>query len=212
MNDLLFTKDLLAILQKDDYYGNPKNILVALKKLNLTSIRPSNDIEQMLRGIVVHMIDQRGESEPFLTETFIYPEAVVKMLKEHGLPAPASLLPASGSNTGKDFDPNQIEQYFDIVCRNCGTVNDPLGKTYQTPIGRLIFKAFLETRLTLGINTTGKYVLEHIKEFDTANIVTSVNEDSLIWRVDESKEKIMSVQTIEKYILKFNREVEALSL
>ena len=50
MNDLLFTKDLLAILQKDNYYGNPKNILVALKKLNLTSIRPSNDIEQMLRG------------------------------------------------------------------------------------------------------------------------------------------------------------------
>jgi hypothetical protein len=212
MNDLLFTKDLLAILQKDNYYGNPKNILVALKKLKLTSIRPSNDIEQMLRGIVVHMIDQRGESEPFLTETFIYPEAVVKMLKEHGLPVPTTLQPAGTSVGDTSLDQSQVEQYFDIVCRNCGTVNDPLGNKYKTPIGRLIFTTYLETRKSLGIKTTAKYVFEHLGEYDSDKVITSVLDDAVTWRTDDGNEKITSKDTIAKFIVKFEREINALRI
>jgi len=57
-------------------------------------------------------MDQHGESEPFLAGTFIYPEAVVQLLKEHGLPAPAALQPASTgkSNSKELIDQDQFEQ------------------------------------------------------------------------------------------------------
>lgn len=139
-------------------------------------------------------------------------EAVIKLLKEHGLPAPAALQPAS-TKTNSSEAPNhqaRFEEYFDIVCRNCGTVTDPHATTYRSPIGRLIFRTFLETRLNLGINATGRYVLEHLKDFDTEKIVTSVNEDSVTWLTAESRERLTSVQTIAKFILIFNHELEAL--
>ncbi len=212
MKDLFFAADLLTVFRHDTYYGDYKNISVALRKVGLAAVERTDSIEKMFHALVVHIMDQRGESEPFLAGTFIYHEAVIKVFKEHGLPAPASLLPASTtkSNSKESIDHAQFEQYFDIVCRNCGTVTDPLATTYRTPIGRLIFRTFLETRRNLGINTTAKYAFEHLKDFDTEKIITSINEDSVTWLTDESKEKMTSVQTIAKFILIFNREIETL--
>ena len=212
MKDLFFAADLLTVFRHDTYYSDYKNISVALRKVGLAAVERTDNIEQMFHALVVHIMDQRGESEPFLAGTFIYPEAVIQFLKEHGLPAPATLQPASATknNCKESIDQAQFEQYFDIVCRNCGTVTDPLATSYRTPIGRLIFRTFLETRLTLGVNATGRYVLEHLTGFDTDKIVTSVNEDSVTWLTDESKEKLTSVETIAKFILSFNRELETL--
>lgn len=212
MKDLFFAADLLTLFRNDTYYGDYKNISVALRKVGLAAVERTDSIEQMLHALVVHIMDQRGETEPFLAGTFIYPEAVVQLLKEYGLPAPATLQPAStGKSNGKEpIDQAQLEQYFDIVCRNCGTVTDPLATSYRTPIGRLIFRTFLETRQNLGINATGRYVLEHLTLFDTDKIVTAVNEDSVTWLSEESKEKLTSVETIAKFVLNFNRELETL--
>ena len=212
MKDLFFAADLLTVFRHDTYYGDYKNISVALRKVGLAAVKRTDSIEQMVHALVVHIMDQRGESEPFLAGTFIYPEAVVQLLKEHGLPVPAALQPASTgkSNSKESIDQAQLEQYFDIVCRNCGTVTDPLATSYRTPIGRLIFRTFLETRQNLGINATARYVLEHLTVFDTDKIVTAVNEDSVTWLTDESKEKLTSVETIAKFVLNFNRELETL--
>jgi len=212
MKDLFFATDLLTVFRNDKYYSVSKNISVALGKFGLQSAVRTDNIEQMFHELVVHIMDQRGESEPFLSGTYIYPEAVVQVLKEHGLPAPAALQPASNktNNSKESIDHAQIEQYFDIVCRNCGTVTDPHATTYRSPIGRLIFRTFLETRLNLGINTTAKYALEHLKDFDTEKIVTSINEDSVTWLTDDSREKLTSVQTIAKFILLFNHEIETI--
>lgn len=212
MKDLFFSTDLLSVFRHDMYYGVQNNISLALRKFGLTSVERTDNIEQMFHALVVHIMDQHGESEPFLAGTFIYPEAVIKLLKEHGLPAPATLQPASieKNNSKESIDHARFEQYFDIVCRNCGTVTDPLAASYRTPIGRLIFRTFLETRLNLGINSTARYVLEHLTHFDTEKIITSINEDSVTWLTSESKEKLTSVQTIAKFVLNFNRELEAL--
>lgn len=211
MKDLFFTDDLLSLFQQDKHYGNPKNMMAALRKFGLSAVERSDNVEHMYRSLVVHAMDLRGESEPFLEGTFIYPEAVVKLLKEHSLPAPAAMQPASAKSDSKTgLDQGEYEQYFDIVCRNCGTVTDPLASSYRTPIGRLIFKTFLGTRFSLGINATGRYVLEHMTEYDSDHIVSTINEDSVIWKVDESKEKIMSVETISKFVLNFNRELQNL--
>ena len=212
MKDLFFAADLLTVFRHDTYYGDYKNISVALRKVGLAAVKRTDSIEQMVHALVVHIMDQHGESEPFLAGTFIYPEAVVQLLKEHGLPVPAALQHASTgkSNSKESIDQAQLEQYFDIVCRNCGTVTDPLATSYRTPIGRLIFRTFLETRQNLGINATGRYVLEHLTVFDTDKIVTAVNEDSVTWLTDESKEKLTSVETIAKFVLNFNRELETL--
>lgn len=212
MKDLFFAADLLTVFRHDTYYGGYKNISVALRKVGLASVERTDNIEQMFHALVVHIMDQRGESEPFLAGTFIYPEAVIQLLKEHGLPAPATLQPADTKkkSSKESIDHAQCEQYFDIVCRNCGTVTDPLATSYRTPIGRLIFLTFLETRQKLGINATGRYVLEHLTEFDTEKIVTSVNEDSVTWLTAESKEKLTSVETIAKFVLNFNRELDTL--
>lgn len=212
MKDLFFATDLLTVFRHDKYYGVYKNLSAALRKVGLTSVERSDNIEKMFHALVVHIMDQRGESEPFLSGTFIYPEAIIKLLKEYGLPVPATLQPASTTrnDSKKSIDQAQFEQYFDIVCRNCGTVTDPLAASYRTPIGRLIFRTFLETRLTLGINTTAKYVLEHLRDYDTEKRVTSINEDFVTWLTDESKEKLTSVQTIATFVLNFNRELKAL--
>jgi len=211
MKDLFFAADLLTVFRHDTYYCVPKNISVPLSKLGLGTIEQTDNIEPMLHALVVHIMDQRGESEPFLAGTFIYPEAVIKLFKERGLPAPAALKPPSETRRNKDsIDEAKFEQYFDIVCRNCGTVTDPLALSYRTPIGRLIFRTFLETKLTLGINTTAKYVLEHLKGYDTEKRVTSINEDYVTWLTDDEKEKMTSVETIAKFILRFNRELKAL--
>ena len=212
MKDLFFASDLLTLFRHDNHYSILKNISNALRKFGLAYDERSDNIEQMLHALVVHIMNQRGESEPFLAGTFIYPEAVIQLLKGHGLPAPATLQPASTgkSNSKEPIDQAQLEQYFDIVCRNCGTVTDPLATSYRTPIGRLIFRTFLETRQNLGINATGRYVLEHLTVFDTDKIVTTVNEDSVTWLTDESKEKLTSVETIAKLVLNFNREIETL--
>lgn len=212
MKDFFFATDLLSVFRHDKHYGIPKNISVALRKFDLTSSERSDNLEQMLHTLTVHIMDQRGESEPFLTGIFIYPEAVVGLLKEHGLPIPVALQPAStAKNDSKEsIDHARLEQFFDIVCRNCGTVTDPLATSYRTPIGRLIFRTFLETRLALGINTTAKYVLEHLTDFDTEKIVTSINEDYVTWLTDDSKEKLTSVETIAKFVLIFNHELKTL--
>jgi len=212
MKDFFFASDLLTLLRDDKYYGTPKNISVALLKFGLSNIDRTENTEQMLRGLVVHMIDLRGESEPFLSGTFIYPEAVVQLLKGHGLPAPAALQPASATKSSdkEALDHARHEQYFEIICRNCGTVTDPLSNAYRTPIGRLVFKTYLETRLTQGINTTARYVLEHLKDFDAEKIVTSIQEDYVTWLTEDSKEKLTSVDTIGKFILNFNRELKNL--
>jgi hypothetical protein len=212
MKDLFFAADLLTIFRHDKHYGVLKSLSVALRKLGLTTVERSSNIEQMLHAMVVHIMDERGESEPFLAGAFIHPEVVIQMLKEKGLPVPEALRPVSNAkgNSGESIDDAQFEQYFDIVCRNCGTVTDPLSSAYRTPIGRLIFRTFLETRLTLGINATGRYVLEHLENFDVDKIVTSVNEDSVTWLTEDKKEKITSPQTIAKFVLNFNREIDAL--
>ena len=192
MKDLFFAADLLTVFRHDTYYGDYKNISVALRKVGLAAVKRTDSIEQMVHALVVHIMDQHGESEPFLAGTFICPEAVVQLLKEYGLPAPAALQPASTekNNSKESVDQAQFEQYFDI--------------------GRLIFRTFLETRQNLGINATGRYVLEHLTVFDTDKIVTAVNEDSVTWLTDESKEKLTSVETIAKFVLNFNRELETL--
>jgi hypothetical protein len=211
MKDLFFTTDLLTVFRHDKYYGVPKNLSGALRKFGLQSVEQADNIEQMFHALVVQIMDQRGESEPFLAGTFIYPEVVIQVLKEKSLPAPAALQPASTTTSNKGLiDPARFEQYFDIICRNCGTVTDPHASTYRSPIGRLIFRTFLETRRSLGINTTGKYALEHLKDFDTEKIVTSISEDSVTWLTDDSREKLTSVQTIAKFILVFNRELETI--
>ena len=212
MKDLFFATDLLTLFRHDKFYGVPKNLSVALRKLGLPSTESIENIEKMFHSMVVHIMDQSGETEPFLSETFIYPEAAVKLLKEKGLPIPAALQPASTikNDRKESIDDAQFEQYFDIVCRNCGTVTDPLATAYRTPIGRLIFRTYLETRLTLGINTTAKYVLEHLKDFDTGKIVTAINDDYVTWTTEDSKEKITSIETIAKRILNFNRELKTL--
>ena len=212
MKDLFFTTDLLTVFRHDKYYGIPNNLSGVLRKLGLPSNERIENLEQLFHSLVVHIMDLRGESEPFLVGTFIYPEAVVKLLKEHGLPIPTALQPANTTKSlnKEPIDRARFEQYFDIVCRNCGTVTDPLAASYRTPIGRLIFKTFLETRLTLGINTTAKYVLEHLRDFDTGKIVTAINEDSVTWLTDDSKEKITSIETIAKRLLHFNRELKTL--
>lgn len=212
MKDLFFATDLLTVFRHDKHYNVPKNISAALRKFGIPSDERTDNSEQMLHALVVHIMEQRGESEPFLSGTFIYPEAVIKLLKEHGLPAPTAMQPASTktNNSKESIDQAQFEQYFDIVCRNCGTVTDPHATTYRSPIGRLIFRTFLETRLNLGINTTGKYALEHLKDFDAEKIITSINEDSVTWLADGSRERLTSVQTIAKFILIFNHEIEAL--
>ncbi len=212
MKDLFFAADLLTLFRHDRHYGVQKNISVALRKFGLPSVERTDNSEQMVHTLVVHIMDQRGESESFLAGTFIYPEAIIKLLKEHGLPAPAALLPESTkeNDSQESIAHAQFEQYFDIVCRNCGTVTDPLATYYRSPLGRLIFRTFLETRRSLGINSTGRYVLEHLKDFDTEKVVTSVNEDSVTWLTDDRKEKLTSVQTIAKFVLNFNRELETL--
>jgi hypothetical protein len=212
MKDFYFAADLLTVFRDDKYYGIPKNISVVLRKFGLPSIERNDNIEQMFHTLIVHIMDHRGQSEPFLSGTFIYPDDVIKLLKEHELPTPAALQPAHTikNDSKESIHHAQFEQLFETVCRNCGTVTDPLATTYRTPIGRLIFRTFLETRLTLGINTTAKYVLEHLKDFDTEKIVTSIHEDFVTWLTDDSKEKLTSVETIAKFILIFNRELKTL--
>lgn len=206
MKDLLFAADLIAALRHDKHYSVPKNISAAMRKLGSPSVEQGDNIEQMLHVLVVHIMDRRGESEPFLAGTFITPEAVVGLMNEHGLRVPAALQPENTTNT-ITFDGSRFEELFDIVCRNCGTVTDPLATAYRTPIGRLIFRIFLETRQTLGINTTAKYVLEHLKDFDTEKIVTSSKADYVTWKTEDAKEKLLSVDTIAKFVLNFNREL-----
>ena len=212
MKDLLFSKDLATLLQHDAYYGNPGNLLKVLRKLGVQSTDANDSVEKMMHALVVNIMDQGGESEPFLEGTFIYSESIIALLKGCGLPAPTALLPPSSTRKDKKepLDDAQYEQLFDTVCRNCGTVTDPLALNYRTPIGRLIFKTFLTTRQTLGINSTGHYVLEHLKDFDTDKIIKTLNEDSVIWKTRDGKEKITSVQTISKFVLNFNRELENL--
>ena len=82
MKDLFFTTDLLALFRNDKYYGEPKNLVVALRKCGLSSVGHGNNIDQMYHELAVQIMDQGGESEPFLSGTFIYPEAIVKLLKE----------------------------------------------------------------------------------------------------------------------------------
>jgi len=212
MKDLFFTTDLLTVFRHDKYYGVPQNLSGVLRKFGLPANERIENIEQLYHSLVVDIMDQAGETEPFLAGTFIYPEAVIKLLKGKGLPIPVALQPANTtqSHSKGPIDHAQFEQYFDIVCRNCGTVTDPLATSYRTPIGRLIFKTFLETRLTLGINTTAKYVLEHLRDFDAGKIVTAINQDSVTWLTDDSKEKITSIETIAKRIMDFNRELKNL--
>jgi hypothetical protein len=212
MKDLFFASDLLTLFRHDKHYCSQKQISIALRKFGLSYDERSNNIEQMFHALVVHIMDQWGDSEPFLAGTFIYPEAVIKLLQEKGLPTPAALQPESTTkdNNTESFDLARFEQYFDTICRNCGTVTDPLASSYRSPIGRLIFRTFLETRHNLGINATGRYVLEHLKNFDTEKVVTAVNDDSVIWRTEDSREKMTSVETISKYVLNFNRKIESL--
>jgi hypothetical protein len=212
MKDFFFATDLMTVFRHDKFYAIPKNLSVALRKFELPSIEQSDHVDRMLHTLVVRIMDLRGESEPFLTGTFIYLEAVATLLKEHGLPIPAALQPARKKTKDSIESVNhaQFEQYFDIVCRNRGTVTDPLATSYRSPIGRLIFRTFLETRLTLGINTTAKYVLEHLKDFDAEKIVTSINEDFVTWKTDDSKERLTSTETIAKFILIFNHDLKTL--
>lgn len=210
MKDLLFATDLLAALRHDKYYAVQKNLSNALRKFGLSYDERTDNIEPLLRRLAIHIMEQRGEAEPFLTETFIYPETVIKLLKEHGLPAPAALQPATATKNrnGESLDEAQFEQYFALVCRNCGTVTDPLGTAYRTPIGRLIFRTCLETRRNLGINSTAWYVLEHLKDFDAEKIVTAVKEDYVTWKTEDGREKLTSLHTIAKFVLKLDREIE----
>lgn len=211
MKDLFFAADLLAVLRHDKYYGIARNVSHALGKFGLASLVRSDDSEQTRHALVVHIMDQRGESEPFLAGSFITPKAIIKLLQEHNLPAPGALQPPGTKDSrGETLDQAQIDRYFDIVCRNCGTVTDPLANAYRTPIGRLVFKTFLAIRHSLGITTTAQYVLGHLKDYDSEKIVTAINADSVTWRADASKEKLTSVETIARFILNFNRELEPL--
>ena len=212
MKDFFFAADLLTIFRQDNYFSTPKNLSIALHKLNLKTIEKNNAIEQMVHSLVIYIMDQCGKSEPFLTGVFVSPDAVASLLKEHDIPVPAALQQTRSTKNEKTktLGHVQFEKYFDIFCRNCATITDPLAKSYRSPIGRLIFKTLMETRLALGINTTAKYVLEHLTDFDTDKIVTSITEDSVIWLNDDSKEKLTSINTIEKFVVHFNRELKTL--
>lgn len=210
MKDFYFASDLLTVFQQDNYFSTPENLSIALHKLNLKPTEKNIGIEPMFHSLVIHIMNQCGKSEPFLTGVFVSPDAVANLLREHKLPVPAALQQTSltKNERTKTLDHDQLEQYFDIFCRNCGTVTDPMAKSYRSPIGRLIFKTLMETRLALGINTTAKYVLEHLTDFDTDKIVTSITEDSVTWLTDDSKEQSTSMKTIEKFVVNFNRELK----
>ena len=85
MKDLYFTTDLVTLLRQDRFYGTSKNLAAALRKFGLTSVERSDNVEQMYRSLAVYIMDQGGETEPFLSETFIYPEGLIKLFKEQGL-------------------------------------------------------------------------------------------------------------------------------
>ena len=210
MKDLFFASDLLTVFRQDKHYSEQKNLAKALRKFQLSYNERTDSFEQMVRKLALHILEQPGETEPFLTETFIYPEAWIQLLKEHKLPIPAVLRPEPATkNTGKGaIDSEQFEKYFDLVCRNCGTVTDPLGNTYRTPIGRLVFRTYLETLRTQGIKTTAWYIHEHLKDYDTDHVVTAVEEDYVTWKTEEGKEKLTSLHTIAKFVLKLDSEVE----
>ena len=212
MKDLFFTTDLVPLFRHDKFYGTPKNLPVALRKLGLSQVDRGDDTERMLHALAVQIMDRGGESEPFLSETFIYPEALVALLKRCDLPVPAALQPAKSSKNDAQgpLDEARFEQYLDTVCRNCGTVTDPLAAAYRTPLARLVFRTYLETRLTLGINTTAHYVLEHLADFDTGKVITAILEDGVTWRTTDGREKLTSVETIGKMVLNFNRELKTL--
>lgn len=213
MKDLYLLKDLINLFQQDKHFGVHKNLVTALKKFGVSGYERSNEIDQMYNALAVQVISQYGESEPFLAEAFIYPEGIVQALKQQRLPTPLALQAVTTENKEALLsDPEQVEHFFEIICRNCGTVNDPLGKNFQTPIGRLIFKTYIETRKALGISTTAKYVFEHLGEYDREKVITSVLDDAVTWRTEDGKEKITSVDTIGRYIIKFEREVKALRL
>ena len=73
MKDLFFATDLLTVLRNDKYYGVQKNISVALRKFGVPSVERTANIEQMLHALVVHIMEQRGESEPFLVRNIHLP-------------------------------------------------------------------------------------------------------------------------------------------
>ncbi len=209
MKDLFFVSDLLSLFRQDKYYSVVKNVSNALRKFSLPYNEQTENIEQMIRKLAVHLIGQRGETEPFLTERFIDAKALIKLLKEHSLPVPTKLQPESTKQNlcADKIDQIQFEKYFDLVCRNCGTVTDPLGTSYRTPIGRLVFRTYLETLQKQGVKTTAWYILEHLKDFDTEKIVTSVKEDYVTWRTEDAKEKLTSLHTISKFVLRLDREI-----
>ncbi|MBW2519448.1 MAG: hypothetical protein JRD88_03745 [Deltaproteobacteria bacterium] len=210
MKNLLFATDLLSAFRHDKHYCDQKNASTTLRKLNIPYDERAESLEQKFKRLVLYIMDHRGETEAFLTGTFIYPDAAVAFFKEHKLPVPAALQPVSKviKKSNESIDDAQFDEYFDIICRNLGTVTDPLGTSYHTPIGRLIFRVYLETKRTQGIKTTAFYVLDHLKDFDEEKIVTSVKEDYVIWKTESSKEKLTSLHTIAKFILKLDREID----
>jgi hypothetical protein len=200
MKDLLFAADLLIVFRQDEHYSVQKNLANALRKFHL----PCNEsTEQMVRTLTLHILEQCGESEPFLTGTFISSEALTGLFKKQGLRAPAATtMVARKEPTVQE----QFEKHFDSICRNCGTVTDPLGMTYRTPIGRLIFRTYLETLQSQGVKTTAWYILRNLKDFDEEKIVTAVEEDYVTWKTEDDKEKLTSVHTIGKFVLILDRE------
>ena len=82
IKDFFFAADLLTVFRQDNYFSTPNNLSIALHNLNLKPVEKNYNIEQMFHSLVVHIMDQCGQSEPFLTGVFVSPDAVANLLKD----------------------------------------------------------------------------------------------------------------------------------
>lgn len=211
MKEILFPADLCKLFRHDAYYTVPGNLLNAMERLGGKFANTADNDESRLRALAIHILELGGESEPFLAEKFIHPDDLAQLLDKNKLPRPASLQQAASvrADSNESIDPARFEQLFDIVCRNCGTVSDPLASSYRTPIGRLVFRTFLGIRQTLGITTTAQYVLGHLKDFDTEQIVISIDQDAVTWGTGDTTHRT-TLDKIAGFIVCFNRELDSL--
>ena len=201
---MIFKTDLITLLRQDLHYGVPENLLPAMRAFGLPTGEPPHDYQRLLHELVDRILDLKGETEAFLSEGFIEPEALVALLADHELPVPAVLMPAlpSGAADKSAIDQTVFDYYFDIACRNSATVTDPTASAYRNPLGRLLFRAMLSVKQQLGINPTARYILDHLREFDTEGIVETVETEAVVWKEGNVKRR-MSLEAMARIMVNF---------
>ena len=184
MKDFIFQTDLLLMLRLDTFYGHHDNLMSAIKRLAPSEFESLCDYEKTLHTFVKFILDQFGDSEPFLSEKYIDPNALYICLTDHNLPIPCGLksLHKEDQATKTSLDQSQIDYYFELACQYIGTLRDPRSSTYRNPLGRLVFKALISIREELGIYPTEKYLVEKLPEHDKEGIIQSIDpETGVVW-------------------------------